>query len=187
VNTHDALLEQADVPKAARGPLRKYLELLQAWSVRANLTAARTPEQRVGILVAPALALQPLLRPGTLLDVGTGNGAPGLLLGLLDPGRPVTLLEPRARRWAFLREAARACGRPDIDVRRERHEEYRGAPADNVTVRALRLTRGALERLIAPGGQALISWPLAGASRLAVGPGSLAVYRHAMAVVPRET
>ena len=187
MNPHDVFLEQAAVPPHARGALRSYLELLEVWSARANLTAARTPEKRVSVLVEPALALLPLLRPGTLLDVGTGNGAPGLLLALLDPGRPVTLLEPRARRWAFLREAARACGRADIDVRRERHEEYRGAPADNVTVRALRLTRGALERLIAPGGQALLSWPLAGATRLAIGRGCPAVYRHAMPVVPRET
>ncbi len=128
-----------------------------------------------------------LLLPGTLLDVGSGNGAPGLLIALLEPGRPVTLLEPRARRWAFLREAARACGRADIDVRRERHEEYRGAPADNVTVRALRMTRAELARLIAPGGQALLSWALEGASRLGAGPAGRPVYRLAMDVVPRET
>ena len=187
MNPHDALFEQAGVPAGRRGPLLSYMELLEAWSARANLTGARTPEQRVRVLVEPALALLPLLSPGSLLDVGSGNGAPGLLIALLDPRRSVTLLEPRARRWAFLREAARACGRADIEVRRERHEEYRGAPADNVTVRALRLTRAALQRLIAPGGQALISWPMAGASRLTLRPGVPAAYRLASDVVPRET
>ena len=187
MDAHDALLEEAGVPAPARRALASYLRLLEAWSARTNLTAARSPRQKVKVLVEPALLLLPLLRAGSLLDVGSGNGAPGLLLALLEPGRPVTLLEPRARRWAFLREAARACGRGDVDVRRERHEDYHGARADNVTVRALRLTPAALQRLIAPGGQALISGPLAGASRVAAGPAGLAVYRYAPLVVPRET
>jgi 16S rRNA (guanine527-N7)-methyltransferase len=186
LDAHDALLEEAGVPAFARQALGSYLALLEAWSKRVNLTAARTPRQRVKVLVEPALFLRPLLRAGSLLDVGSGNGAPGLLLALLEPGRRVTLLEPRARRWAFLREAARACDRVDVDVRRERHEDYRGPRADNVTVRALRLPQAALRRLIAPGGQALISGPLAGASRVAAGPGGLSVYRY-VPLVPRET
>jgi 16S rRNA (guanine527-N7)-methyltransferase len=187
VNAYDVLLARSAVPSAARPALGHYLRLLEAWGGRANLTGARTPEERLQILIEPTLLLLPLLRPGSLLDVGSGNGAPGLLLALLEPGRPVTLLEPRSRRWAFLREAARAAGRADVDVRRERHEEYHGAPADNVTVRALRLSRHALERLIAPGGQALISWPLAGASPVSTGAGRRPVFRYLPGVVPRET
>jgi len=185
--TQQQLLERAGAPRAARESLERYLELLAAWSLRINLTAARTPEERVAVLVEPALALRPLLLPGALLDVGSGNGAPGLVLALVDPERPVTLLEPRLRRWAFLREVARACGRADIDVRRQRHERYRGAPAPNVTVRALRMSRGALERLLAPGGQAIVSWPLPGARavpRPAAGPG---VFVYRPGDVPRET
>ena len=63
---------------------------------------------RVALLVAPVLPLADLLEPGELLDVGSGNGSPGLVLALLRPRLDVTLLEPRQRRWAFLREAARA-------------------------------------------------------------------------------
>lgn len=187
MSLHQQLLERAGAPRPAREALGRYLELLTAWSLRTNLTAARTPEERVLVLIEPALALLPLLQPGTLLDVGSGNGAPGLVLALLDPERRVTLLEPRQRRWAFLREAARACGRSDIDVRRERHERYLGAPAANVTLRALRIGKGELERLIAPGGQALLSWPLPGSRPHRgdrAGPG-LYVYRPAD--VSRET
>lgn len=173
------LLERVGVPREAHAALLSYLDLLGAWGRRVNLSAARTPAERIAILIQPALALLPLLLPGALLDVGSGNGTPGLVLALLEPQRAVTLLEPRARRWAFLREAARACGRADIDVRRERHESYGGAPAPNVTVRALRMSEQALDRLIAPGGQALLSWPLAGAHaprRGALGP-PIYVYR----------
>lgn len=161
-----------------------YLDLLAAWSPRVNLSAARTPEQRVAVLIEPALALLPLLLPGGLLDVGSGNGAPGLLLALLEPARRVTLLEPRVRRWAFLREAARACGRSDIEVLCERHQGYRGPRVPNLTARGLRLTRAEIDPLLTPRGQALLSWPLAGAR---LGPPGPALYVYRPAEVPRGT
>jgi 16S rRNA (guanine527-N7)-methyltransferase len=147
------------VGSPALDPLERYLDLLAAWSARVNLTAADTPEQRVDVLVAPALRAATLLGPGSLLDVGSGNGSPGLVLALLEPLRPATLLEPRARRWAFLREAARATGREDVQVLRQRHDAYPGPPAANVTLRGLRLPLAALEPLVAPGGRLLIFGP----------------------------
>jgi 16S rRNA (guanine527-N7)-methyltransferase len=105
--------------------------------------------------VAPALPALPLLGPGGLLDVGSGNGSPGLVLALLQPRRPATLLEPRAKRWAFLREAARAAGRDDVRVLRERHDTYTGPAAANVTLRGLRLPPSALGPLVEPGGRVL--------------------------------
>jgi len=119
-------------PRETHAALLSYLDLLAAWGRRVNLSAARTRAERIAILIQPALALLPLLLPGALLDVGSGNGTPGLVLALLEPQRAVTLLEPRARRWAFLREAARACGRADIDVRRE-HMDDRRPPEVRVT------------------------------------------------------
>ena len=124
-----------------------------------NLTGADTPERRVEVLVAPVLPALGRLSPGGLLDVGAGNGSPGLVLALLDPGRAVTLLEPRARRWAFLKEAARAAGREEVVALRERHDTYTGPPAANVTLRALRQPLAALQPLVAEGGRVLIFGP----------------------------
>ena len=136
--------------------LTRYLDLLAAWSGRVNLTGAATPAERVRVLVAPALTALPLLGPGSLLDVGSGNGSPGLVVSLLEPHRAAALLEPRAKRWAFLREAARAAGREDIRVLRQRHDAYAGPPAANVTVRGLRLPLSALRPLVEPGGRLLV-------------------------------
>ena len=61
---------------------------------------AATPAERVHILVGEALPLVPWLEPGPLIDVGSGNGSPGLVLAVLGPVEDVTLLEPRQRRWA---------------------------------------------------------------------------------------
>jgi 16S rRNA (guanine527-N7)-methyltransferase len=121
-----------------------------------NLTGAATPADRVALLVGDVLPAAPLLRPGRLVDVGSGNGSPGLVLALLRPELAVTLLEPRQRRWAFLREACRAAGRPDVEVRRQRHDEYDGPRAATLTIRALDLPLASLAPLVEKGGRLLL-------------------------------
>lgn len=151
----DLLLARGIAARPAQA-LAAYLDLLAAWAPRVNLTGARGADRRVELLVVPALAMLEALLPGALLDVGSGNGSPGLVAALLQPERPVTLLEPRARRWAFLREAARTAGRPDVEVLRLRHDAYSGPPAPNVSVRALRLPLAELGPLVQPGGRLLL-------------------------------
>jgi 16S rRNA G527 N7-methylase RsmG len=109
--------------------------------------------------VAPVWVAAAGLESGLLLDVGSGNGSPGLVLAALRPDIPATLLEPRQKRWGFLREAARAVGRPDVDVRRSRHDAYPGPPAQTLSVRALALAPGELAPLVAPGGRLLVWGP----------------------------
>jgi 16S rRNA (guanine527-N7)-methyltransferase len=135
--------------------LSLYLDLLASWSERTNLTAARTPAARFDLLVRPVVPLVPRLAGGNLLDVGSGNGSPGLVLAALRADVRATLLEPRMRRWAFLREASRAMGL-EVDVRRQRHDEYDGPAAETVTVRALRLPPGEMAPLVAPGGRLVV-------------------------------
>jgi len=154
------------------------------WNLRVNLTGAKSAGNRVRLLVAPVLPALAMPVPGRLIDVGSGNGSPGLVLALLREDLRVVLLEPRTRRWAFLREATRAAGRDDVLVLRQRHDEYEGSPAPTVTVRGLALPLPALARLVEPGGRLLV---FGGRPREAapfrreagpVGPGDLQVFRR---------
>jgi 16S rRNA G527 N7-methylase RsmG len=191
-SSHRAALREIDLPPGVLEPLAAYLDRLAAWSRRVNLTGARTPAERVGVLIRPVLPLAALLE-GDVLDVGSGNGSPGLVLALLRPELPVTLLEPRQRRWAFLREAARAVARPGLQVLRLRHEEYAGAPVRTVLARGVGASAPAWARLLADGGQLFASAHVAPAGPQlewvgTVGEGSLrfAHYRR-RPDVPRET
>jgi 16S rRNA (guanine527-N7)-methyltransferase len=105
--------------------------------------------------VAPVLPALALPEPGRLIDIGSGNGSPGLVFALLRADLEVTLLEPRARRWAFLREAARAAGAARVSVLRQRHDAYAGPPARTLTLRALALPLGELTSLVEAGGRLL--------------------------------
>ena len=153
---HIAPLEALGLAAPVVTRLAAYLDTLGAWGRRINLTGATTPGERVERLVAAVLSVADVPEPGTLIDVGSGNGSPGLVLALLRDDLQVTLLEPRVRRWAFLREAARSAGRPDIRVLRSRHDTYLGEPARTVTVRALALPLGELEPLVQPAGQVVV-------------------------------
>jgi 16S rRNA (guanine527-N7)-methyltransferase len=154
---HEGPLAALGLDDPARAALAAYLDTLAAWSPRVNLTAARTPEERVRLLVAAVLPALALVRPGRLLDVGSGNGSPGLVFALAREDLRATLLEPRAKRWAFLREAARAAGvAARVEAVRARHDEYDGPPADTVTLRALAVPLPALAPLVVPGGRLVV-------------------------------
>ncbi len=141
------------LPPVVRVRLIQYLDLVAAWSPRVNLTAARSPRERVEILLQDVVPGASLCE-GRLLDIGSGNGSPGLVLAAFRPDEEVVLLEPRARRWAFLREAARTLGLSRVTVLRNRHDEYRGQ-AETVSLRAVRLELADLVATVAPGGLVL--------------------------------
>jgi 16S rRNA (guanine527-N7)-methyltransferase len=140
--------------RAAR--LAAYLDLLAEWNTKVNLTGARTPQERVRCLVGEVLGLAAWVEPGRLIDVGSGNGSPGLVIGLLRDDVEVTLLEPRRRRWAFLREAARAAGLARVHVLRRRHDGPSMRPARTVTLRALALSPPELAPLVESGGRLVV-------------------------------
>jgi 16S rRNA (guanine527-N7)-methyltransferase len=119
-----------------------YLHLLLRWNQKINLTAIRNPEECVtrhfgeSLFIARHIELR-----GKLLDIGSGAGFPGLALKIAFPQLAVTLLEPVAKKRAFLKEAARACGFSPVEVRGERIEDLvRTTPVpafDFATMRAV--------------------------------------------------
>jgi len=182
---HRAPLAALGVSGPALSRLAAYLDTLAAWSLRVNLTGAKSAPERVRLLVGDVLPAAALPASGRLVDIGSGNGSPGLVLALLRDDLEVTLLEPRARRWAFLREAARAAGRSGVRVLRLRHEAYPGPAAHTVTLRALALPLAELRPLVAVGGRLLVfgGRPEAAPGFVPTGegsglPGGLAVFRR---------
>lgn len=157
----------------ARARLGRYLACLRHWSPKINLTGALNEEEAFQTLIRPILGAEGLLS-NPVIDVGSGNGSPGLILAALRPDLEFTLLEPRAKRWAFLRDAAREMKIGNVTVRRERSDQYQGPRAATVTMRAVGLDPEALRPLMSPGGCVLVFGgpELPGAERLRLAAGS---------------
>ncbi len=127
-----------DLSDPARVALDTWLDRLEEWNARIDLTAARSPEELVDLMLADALVLAARLPPRSrVVDVGSGAGAPGLPLALVRPDLAVTLVEPLQKRVSFLRTVVGALGRTDITLRHARGETLAAsAPFDVALSRA---------------------------------------------------
>lgn len=119
----------------------RYLDLLLRWNRAVNLTAVRNPEAIVTRHFGESMYVAKFAElGGRLLDVGSGAGFPGLAIKVLRPEISVVLLEPVAKKRAFLKEVVRECALQDVEVAGERVEDFslvHGGEFDSVTLRAV--------------------------------------------------
>ena len=123
-------------PPDALPQLVTWLDLVVAWSERVDLTAARDADTLVDLLLADATALASTQLTGSVIDVGSGVGAPAIPLAILRPTLTLTLVEPRERRAAFLRTSCGTLSRPDIQLLRKRSMEVETGFAELALSRA---------------------------------------------------
>jgi 16S rRNA (guanine527-N7)-methyltransferase len=113
--------------------MRRLLE----WNQRVNLTGARSIRELLGEHLPDSFALCRLVPEGSdVVDVGSGGGLPAIPFSILRHDCRITLLEPRAKRVAFLKTAARECGCANIKVVRGRLEDVTSSRFDVATSRA---------------------------------------------------
>ena len=169
-------------PRHARA-FSRYLSMLSFWSVRLNLTAIRDPDLVLRLHFIDSLSVVPLLsHGGSLLDVGSGAGFPGIPINLMLPEKPVYLLEPRRKRATFLRHVVRELGLTNTHVVEGRMERL---PVDSLPAIQEAITRGfsdirgflkASGKLLAPDGASIVMHGPKGAAVLDELRGCLAGY-----------
>lgn len=189
-----------DLPGEAEMKLRRYLELLAKWNRTYNLTAVRDGAEMVSVHLLDSLAVAPYLGTiGSLADVGSGAGLPGIPLALVRPELRVTLIESNHKKASFLQQAKIELGLDNVSIHCGRVEQATGlSPFDAVISRAfsdLAEFARLAGHLLAPGGRLLAmkgilpqdeinrlpdGWRLAQALPLAV-PG-LAAQRHLIVI-----
>jgi 16S rRNA (guanine527-N7)-methyltransferase len=139
--------------------LARYLSELDLWRRRFNLTGRLSSTELVDHVLESALAAQLISEEERVVDIGSGSGLPGLVLATLRPKSDFLLVEPRKKKAAFLRHAARDLGLPRVKVFPGRIEDVGGQTFDVATGRALGglAERAASEGLVESGGR-LLAW-----------------------------
>lgn len=108
---------------------------------------------------AAAEKFLPLGRNVTVADVGSGAGLPGIVLAVMRPDLQFYLIEPLARRVAWLEEVKRELGLDNVEIMRSRSQDLSpGQQFSAVTSRAVANLKKLVRisgKLVAPGGRML--------------------------------
>jgi len=149
-----------------------YIDLLERWNSRINLTAIRNPDEIVTRHFGESLFAARHLFPATttsandqrpttndritVADLGSGAGFPGLPIKLWAPEISLTLIESNHKKATFLREVTRALTLTDVNIQTARAETLTGIAFDVVTLRAVERFESILPvaaGLVAPSGR----------------------------------
>ena len=119
-----------------------YIDILQKWNARVNLTAIRDPEEIVtrhfgeSYFSAQRLLHEDEAWAGTVVDLGSGAGFPGIPIAIFRPKASVILVESNGKKAAFLGEVVSQLGLANVEVFCGRGEAF-GRKADLVVMRAV--------------------------------------------------
>jgi 16S rRNA (guanine527-N7)-methyltransferase len=146
--------------------LTSYYELLDRWNRKINLTALDNPDEAIDRLLLEPIVAARQLPPtvGNLMDVGSGGGSPAIPIKLFLAGTALTMVEAKARKSAFLREAVRTLRLDQTTVETARYEELLAKPElheafDALSLRAVRVeirTLFTLQAFVKRGGVLLL-------------------------------
>ncbi len=118
-----------------------YIDLLLLWNQNISLTTIRDPIEILRRHFGESLfaAQEVPISEGRLADVGSGAGFPAFPLKIFRPSLSITMIEPNAKKVAFLSEVKRRLSISGTEILRGRFEDLhcKIANMDFITARAL--------------------------------------------------
>lgn len=120
--------------------LNDYAAYLKEYNEKINLTSITEYEEVLDRHFLDSLLLVDRKLEGTLVDVGTGAGFPGVVLKIAIPELHVVLIEPIRKRCVFLESLIERLGLEGIEVVNRRGEDHsleNRESYDYVTARAV--------------------------------------------------
>lgn len=124
--------------------LLRFSSLVLAWTQKVNLVAESSGEaiikRHILNSINMAIHLGDLYPAGSVLDIGSGGGFPGVPMKLLSPGREFTLVDSNQKKIFFLNSAIRALSLEGINtahVRLKTGENRLGGLFEVIVARAV--------------------------------------------------
>ncbi len=130
--------------------LERHVALITQWNRRLRLTGRRGVEDVARLILGALEILRFLPLEGSVIDLGSGAGVPGLPVAVMRPGVRVVLVEASRRKAAFLELAVRDLRLANVAVLNARAEEVGRDPDhreryDAVTAQAVAALRVLVE------------------------------------------
>lgn len=140
--------------------LRQFAEHIVQYGEELGLVGPRELERLWTRHILNSALLGPLLRAGSLADIGSGAGFPGLVVAAMRPDVECYLIEPLGRRATWLEDEAARLGLSNVHVLNKRAEEVVGeVSVDQITARAVSALKTLVPLvvpLLKPGGELLL-------------------------------
>jgi len=105
--------------------LVKYLDLLLKWNKVHNLTAIDNPSEAVKKHLLDSLSILSFVKKGTILDVGSGAGLPGIVIALMRDDVSVTSIDSVGKKCRFMEHAKLNLSLENFNVVNDRVEIYK--------------------------------------------------------------
>ena len=128
LNLTDTQVSQAD----------KYLSQILKWNKTRNLVSRNLRKKDLAEHFLDCAVLQKHLMPGSVIDLGTGSGFPGICLGITDPNRELTLVDSNRKKTSFLLHIKNELGLNSISIKNSRVEEIKQINETNIVCRAFK-------------------------------------------------
>jgi 16S rRNA (guanine527-N7)-methyltransferase len=112
------------LPENVFSQLAKYLDLVLRWGKKLRITGARAEQDVIEILIGGSIGVIPFLpSTGSVIDIGSGSGVPGVLVAVARPDLRVVLLEASRKKARFLEIVTEELGLRNVEVISARAEE----------------------------------------------------------------
>ena len=137
LNLTDIQVSQAD----------KYLNQILKWNKTRNLVSRNLRKKDLAEHFLDCAVLQKHLMPGSVIDLGTGSGFPGICLGIIDPNRELTLVDSNRKKTSFLINIKNELGLNSVSIKNVRAEEIKQIKEINIVCRAFKEPAALLKTL----------------------------------------
>ena len=115
-----------------------YIDQILKWNKTRNLVSRNLTKNDLAEHFLDCAALQKLLKTGSVIDLGTGPGFPGICLAIIEPKRKITLVDSNRKKTTFLTHVKNELELNSVIVRNERVENINRINDENIVCRAFK-------------------------------------------------
>ena len=104
--------------------LLDYHALINKWNKVYNLSAIRDPLESIKKHFLDSFSILEFIKPGLLLDVGSGAGLPGIIIAIMKPKTNVFVIDSVGKKCRFMQTVKTELGLENLTVINNRVESY---------------------------------------------------------------